>query len=147
MLNIFFGTDKENSERNVIVDASNRLDVGEFQFFQLGYVAWFGKEADIKFLEKCFFDYLLEDKTTSWARHYARQIIALDEKGKLVNNAPEYHRYDADIPQSFSRKSGIVKVFLVLFLFFLFIGIALFLVDGITPLDFLCKFPPCIWDR
>ncbi len=43
-----------------------------------------------------FRSYMLEGQVPAWARHYARRVIDLDERGELDDRDPRYHRYDAD---------------------------------------------------
>ena len=114
MLKMLFGLDQKEVENNSVVEASSLLDVGEFQIFQLGYESWYGKEGDLQYLEKCFFSYLLENKTTAWARHFARHIIVLDQKGELESHAPEYHRFDPESVRPISKTIGTVQACAIL---------------------------------
>lgn len=144
MLKIFYELgDKDNIESNLIAEASNRLDLGEFQLFQLAYEAWHGKEIPPQQLEAIFFDYLMKSKIPPWARHYARKIIAQDDAGALDYRDPLYHRFDPSSMRAESRRSGILKVAAVLFVFAVFFGVSLILLDGINKDDFPCHFPPC----
>ena len=67
---------EEDPERALVARASNILQIGEFQLIQLAYLKWHGKDLP------------------PWARHYAREILALDERGEVDANDPAYHRYD-----------------------------------------------------
>lgn len=85
---------EENPERGEIARAANLLQVGEFQLLQLAYEEWFGRSMDTRECDRLFGDYMLRDQVPHWARHYARQIIALDTAGTLEADNPAYHRYD-----------------------------------------------------
>ncbi len=111
MFKIFFELgEMDNIEKNLLAEASNRLDVGEFQFLQLGYAEWFGSELDAKSMEAVFFAYLTQDTVPHWARHYARKVIALSDEGKLDHNDPRFHRYDASSMRSQAPQAGVLKV-------------------------------------
>ena len=144
MLKIFYELDEmDNIESNLLAEASNRLDVGEFQLFQLSYEAWHGSELPSQQLEAVFFDYLMKDKVPPWARHYARNIIEMYDAGSLDYRDPLYHRYDARSMRAESRPSGILKITAVILVFVAFIGLSMFLLHGIEVDDFPCHFPPC----
>ena len=144
MLKIFYDLDEmDNIESNILAEAANRLDVGEFQIFQLAYEAWYGGELDPQRLEAIFFDYLINNMIPPRARHYARNIIAQDDAGELDYRDPNYHRFDAKSMSVNSKRAGwliIGTVFLVVIAFF---GSIMFLLQGKSYDDFPCQFPPC----
>lgn len=144
MLKIFYELgEMDNIESNLIAEASNRLDVGEFQLFQLSYVAWHGSELEPQRMEAVFFDYLMKDEVPHWARHYARNIIEQDDAGELDYRDPHYHRFNVKSMRTDSKGSGLVKVCLVLIIFAAFIGATIILMHGQDQDDFSCNFPPC----
>ncbi|MCH8843185.1 MAG: hypothetical protein IID61_09430 [SAR324 cluster bacterium] len=125
---------------NVISEASNRLDVGEFQLFQLSYESWYGRHPAPEVIEPFFFTYLYHDKMPAWARHYARKIIELDDRGGLVGNDPSYHRFDKG-HQPPAKWIGWVVMVTTLGVVALFL-----LLMSIVGRDFVggrCMFPPC----
>lgn len=145
MLKIFFELDEmDNIEKNLLAEAANRLDVGEFQVFQLGYEAWFGSEPDEKQLERIFFDYLTHDKLPPWARHYARGIIDKYDEDELDYNNPHYHRFDAQGIQNLSTKAGLLKITAIALLVVVFLGVSIVLLQDRGKDGFPCHFPPCI---
>lgn len=86
----------ENGERVLIARAANILQVGEFQLLQLAYREWFGHDLPEAKVSQLFTSYMLHDAVPHWARHYARQIIELDDQGRLDDADPDWHRYDSD---------------------------------------------------
>lgn len=145
MLKIFYHPEESEPEnQNVVAEASNWLDVGEYQLFQLAYFAWFGEEAEPKFLESCFFDYLLKEEIPSWARHYSRDIMTRNDAGELNPIDAEYHRYDTTGSPDVSRgwKFFIIPATVVavaLYLIFIVITDPAF-----NPPQATCYFPPCL---
>lgn len=150
MLKILYRLDElDSSEHNLVADASNRLEVGEFQFFQLSFLAWYGREADTAFLERAFFGYMLENRVPHWARHYAREIIRRDDEGVLAPYAPEYHQFDRTYkppPASGHGWPRRLAVFLLLGALLALAFVALTLYTGtMVPPGVTCFFPPCSW--
>lgn len=88
--------DPEIAERMVVASAANTLGVGEFQFLQLAYWEWFGKDLPEALVARLFSDYMLRNEVPHWARHYARLILAREERGLVDETDPIYHRYDPD---------------------------------------------------
>ena len=86
----------DDPERTEIAKAANLLQIGEFQLLQLAYYSWFGEEMSPAVSDQIFRSYMIEGRVPPWVRHYARQIIAQDESGRLEDNDPAYHRYDAE---------------------------------------------------
>ena len=66
-----------------ITDATERLDAKPFQFFEIAYREWFGKEADGKGLERIFMRYLCTQAAPHWVRHFARMVQLQAERGTL----------------------------------------------------------------
>ena len=144
MLKIFYDWgDKDDIASNLVAEASNRLDVGEFQLFQLSYEAWYGEEMEPKRLETAFFGYLMKDEVPPWARHYARKIIEQDDAGNLDYRDPHYHRFDPRSMRTDSTQSGLLKVGVVLLIVVAFLGASMILMHGKSLDDFPCQFPPC----
>ena len=86
----------EMGERRVVSAAANLLQVGEFQFLQLAYRAWFDEDLPEALVARLFSSYMLHDEVPHWARHYARLILSREERGQLDENDPAFHRYDHD---------------------------------------------------
>ncbi len=134
----------DNVENNLLAEASNRLDVGEFQVFQLSYNEWHGNDLEPQRMEQLFFEYLTENKLPPWARHYARHIIDLDDQGLLEYTDSHYHRYDANSVEPVNIRTGLATVIALALFMAAFIIISVITLDrnsGDTP---RCNFPPCI---
>lgn len=97
----------EMADRMVVVAAANLIQVGEFQFLQLAYREWFGKDLPEALVAHLFSNYMLHSEVPHWARHYARLILDHDEKGQLDSNDPAFHRYDHEyrttVPRGLQR--------------------------------------------
>lgn len=135
--------DLDNIQANLMAEAANRLDVGEFQFFQLAYYSWFGTELHPKMMERAFLEYMLHDKVPPWARHFARQIIQMDENGRLDPNDASYHRYDPSSPAGAFSRRGVITVIAFLLFVFAFMYLNLTGLDIDTSKPQRCYFPPC----
>lgn len=145
MLKILYRLDDtDNIEANLVAEAANRLEVGEFQFFRLAHRDWYGRQVDAKELEPAFLEYMLHDRVPHYVRHHARNIIAQDDEGRLDPLAEQYHVFDRDLPTPKRRFSGAIHVALVLIITVVFMGLMLFtyhptfLIEGDR-----CMFPPC----
>lgn len=89
--------DKEdNPERAEVARAANLLQVGEFQLLQLAYEEWHDRPLPQALVDRLFTAYMLHNEVPHWARQYARNILHLDEQGKLDDQDPIYHKYDTD---------------------------------------------------
>lgn len=88
--------DFEERERSEVSNAANLLQVGEFQILQLAYHDWYGEDLPEGQVDPIFTDYMLYNKVPHWARHYARNILALEARNELDDMDPAYHRYDHD---------------------------------------------------
>ncbi len=97
LLQTLIRPDREESARRAeVARAANLLQVGEFQFLQLAYSAWHGREMSGELIDRLFRGYMLHDQVPYWARRYARHILALDGRGELNEEDPAWRRYDRD---------------------------------------------------
>lgn len=110
----------EMKERNQVIEAANTLQVGEFQFLQLAYRDWYGRDLPEALVDRLFTSYMLNNEVPHWARRYAREILADAEHGHYHDQDPAYHRYDADyrarVPhgtERFLRATGILVFIMV----------------------------------
>jgi hypothetical protein len=86
--------DQGDKERAVVSQASNILQVGEFQVLQLAYFEWHGEDLPETRVDGIFTDYMMRGIVPVWARHYARNILELERTGRLDYRDFSYHRYD-----------------------------------------------------
>ncbi len=94
---------EEHTQRAEVAKAANLLQVGEFQFLQLAYSEWHGREMSEELINRLFMRYMLYDQTPYWARHFAHHILGLDRQGELDEEDPAYHKYDRDYGEKLSR--------------------------------------------
>lgn len=135
--------DLDNIEANLVAEAANRLGVGEFQFFQLAYYAWYGDDIEPKRMEDEFFGYMVQDKVPPWVRQYARNIIKQDDAHEMDPTDSSYHRYDLGTPPPSYSFSGISKVAAVLLFTLLFMGGLIVTYEMNYNMSQRCFFPPC----
>lgn len=86
----------ENAERQEVGRAANILQIGEFQLLQLAYREWHDKDLPDTMTDRLFYHYMIHGEVPHWARHYARQVLRLDETGRLDSNGAQYHRFDSN---------------------------------------------------
>lgn len=85
---------QEFPERQIVTQAANLLQIGEFQLLQLAYADWFGIEMPAADADRVFRAYMYRSVVPVWARHYARRVLDLEAAGRLHADDPTYHRYD-----------------------------------------------------
>ncbi|MAN79895.1 MAG: hypothetical protein CMM77_12060 [Rhodospirillaceae bacterium] len=86
----------DNMDRREVGRAANILQIGEFQLLQLAYREWHDEDLPESQIGGLFQEYMIDGTVPHWARHFARQIIRLDERGQVDGNDARYHRYDND---------------------------------------------------
>ena len=85
---------EENPEKTLVAQASNILQVGEFQLLQLAYRDWHGEDLPESQSDLLFQAYMIRGDVPSWARHYARWVIRQDEIDMIDSRNPAFHSYD-----------------------------------------------------
>jgi hypothetical protein len=58
-----------------------------------------------------FQSFMIHGRLPPWGRHYARQILTLDDQGRLQEDDDSYHRYDKDFSRT--RLAGGSRRFIV----------------------------------
>ena len=135
----------EFPNRTIVVNAANLLEIGEFQFLQLAFAHWHGRDMRPEEASALFDSFMVRSEVPGWALLYARDICNLDQDSKLNGNDPDYHRYDVNkLPAGqLGPKAGFVAavVFLVGTL-----GGALALANQSLSGAAYCsgQFPPCV---
>ena len=87
---------EEDPEQTLIARAANVLQVGEFQFLQLAYADWHGRDMPSEMSSNLFAAYMLRNEVPAWARHFARWVLRQAEIGLIDSKDPSFHRYDND---------------------------------------------------
>ncbi len=59
----------------LVLDAANRLQIKEFDLFDLAHRWWFGRRAQPEALERVFVAYMFSRAVPPWVRHFAREIL------------------------------------------------------------------------
>ena len=85
---------EDDPERGAVIEAANILQVGEFQFLQLAYSEWAGRDIPEEDVDRYFRYFIVEGNTPAWALQHAHQIIDWDRRGLLDGNSPFHHRFD-----------------------------------------------------
>lgn len=55
--------------------AAAKLDVSEFEVFRLAHRAWFGRDGNVKSLERVFVVYMFYGQVPAWVRHQCRDMV------------------------------------------------------------------------
>ena len=71
----------------LVIDAAAHLRIGEFDLFRLAWQRWSGRDADEKALERTFVAYMFHHVVPSWARQFAREVMAAVSEGRLDRRA------------------------------------------------------------
>ena len=66
-----------------VAEAIFILNVKPFEFFQIAYRRWYGREADEKALEAIFMTSYYKQTPPVWVRHLAREVLRRAEGGRL----------------------------------------------------------------
>ena len=146
LLDVLLNPDHDEfPNRTIVVTAANLLEIGEFQFLQLAFAHWHGRDMRPDESRAIFDSFMIRSEVPGWALLYARDICKLEQDGQLIGNHPDYHRYDViKIPASrLSPRAGFTAavVFLVGTL-----GGALALANQTANQQSPCsgQFPPCV---
>ncbi|MBT3534741.1 MAG: hypothetical protein HN478_12740 [Rhodospirillaceae bacterium] len=135
----------EFPNRTIVVTAANLLEIGEFQFLQLAFAHWHGRDMRADETREIFDSFMVRSEVPGWALLYARDICNLDRVSELDGNNPDYHRYDViKTPVSrLSPKAGFLAA--VVFLAGT-LGGALALANQTANKTNPCsgQFPPCV---
>jgi hypothetical protein len=132
----------EFPNRTVVVNAANLLQVGEFQFLQLAFAHWHGREMQADEASAVFDSFMIHSDVPGWALMYARKIEQLDQANQLDDNDPDYHRYDAE-PASAKSKLNPKASFLAAVVFLVgTMAYALALANQTKQCS--GQFPPCV---
>ena len=71
------------SDPGDIIKAAEALRISEYDFFRLSFRRWSGREPDEKVLEQAFVAYMFHQTVPPWVRHLAREVLALEAKGRM----------------------------------------------------------------
>jgi hypothetical protein len=142
LLDIFLNPDKDEfPDRTVVVDAANLLQIGEFQFLQLAFAHWHGRDMRPKEADAIFESFMIYSEVPNWALMYATNINQLERDRNLDGNDPNYHRFD--VRATWSTKASPRAQFATAVVFLVgTLGGALFLANQTAACS--GQFPPCV---
>ena len=112
----------DNPKRSEIIQASNLIQVGEFQLIQLAYKSWYNEDLPENKINLIFNEYMITGIIPIWVRCYAKDIIKLDNANKLDDYNKKYHVYDhefggATISDQERKRRGIIYTLIIGFVF------------------------------
>lgn len=72
-----------STDAEAVRDAAFALKVSEFDLFRLAYRRWYGRDAEIKPLERVFAAYMFHQVVPAWVRQFCREVLAAAREGRL----------------------------------------------------------------
>lgn len=131
----------EFPNRTIVVNAANLLEVGEFQFLQLAFAHWHGRDMRSDEANAIFESFMIYSEVPGWALMYARDITQLEQTNQLDDGDPDYHRFD--VPATWSEKANPRARFITAVVFLAgTLGGAFVLANHTTACS--GQFPPCV---
>ncbi|MEE8393393.1 MAG: hypothetical protein V3R66_03545, partial [Rhodospirillales bacterium] len=82
-MNLLYNNTATPDDCREVMDAAGALGIREIDFFRLAFRRWHGRKAEEKTLERAFAGYMFRQTVPAWVRHFARQVINLQERGEL----------------------------------------------------------------
>ena len=114
----------DNPKRSLIIQASNLIQIGEFQLIQLAYKEWYKEDLPEDKINNIFNEYMVTGIIPIWVTYYAKDIIKLDKANVLDSYNKKYHIYDHEFGQHISdekqRKSR--GIFYTVLIGLIFVG-------------------------
>ena len=131
-------------KKSEIISAANLIHVGEFQFIQLAYKAWYKEDLPEGKVDKIFCEYIYRNIVPIWVSYYSRDITKLDKANILNGYNEKYHVYDHEfgskiINDNQRKRLGRRYTLIIVFVFILIHFMAI--KHAQEPADFL---PPYI---
>ena len=84
----------DNPKRSEVLNASNLLQIGEFQLIQLAYKVWYRENLPEDKINIIFNEYMVRGIIPIWVTAYATDILKLDQANVLDSYNEKYHVYD-----------------------------------------------------
>ena len=120
----------DDPKRSEILQASNLLQIGEFQLIQLAYKVWYKEDLPEDKINKIFSEYMITGIIPIWVSYYAKDILKLDQANVLDSYNEKYHVYDHEFGEyiyddKYRRRRGIqyVTIIILVFIFTHFMAI------------------------
>jgi len=122
-----------------VLNATALLDITEYQFFQLAYTRWFGRDGTDQRIESAFTGYMFHSLVPSWVRYLARHVEDCERRQCLDRDAIGVQR----LPHSRRMVHKGIRYGIILVL--VLAGLIVFVdtMVRLTGLGKYCTFPPC----
>jgi hypothetical protein len=122
-----------------VLNAAALLDITEYDLFHLAYARWHGERADEGTMEPFFVAYMFEEVVPIWARHFARLVERLSNRGTLDRRALGVHR----LPHTQQMVKRGVRYSIIIVLALMALIVLAEFAAKLMHLGERCMFPPC----
>ena len=148
-LKAFLCSDVTNKQdRAMVTSVANLLDIGEFQFLQIAFRHWYGREMHPYEQDEFFHDVFILGKTPTFLRHLSRRIYFGDVECNFHEQPSRFNIHDLNslrVNRLIDVRNFVKIISLLLGVLFVFLLLALYTVryDGHCT----TYFPPCLTDN
>lgn len=122
-----------------VLTATALLDITEWDFFNLAYNRWHGEPAAEGIMEPIFAAYMFNDVVPLWARHFARLVERLYQRGVLDRQALGVDR----LPSSAQMVSRGMRYGVAITTIMIVLVVLAEIAAQLVRLGDRCQFPPC----
>lgn len=122
-----------------VLTATALLDITEWDFFNLAYNRWHGEPAAEGIMEPIFAAYMFNDVVPLWARHFARLVERLYQRGVLDRQALGIDR----LPSSAQMVSRGMRYGVAITTVMIVLVVLAEFAAQLVRLGDRCQFPPC----
>ncbi len=122
-----------------VLTATALLDITEWDFFNLAYNRWHGEPAAEGIMEPIFAAYMFNDVVPLWARHFARLVERLYQRGVLDRQALGIDR----LPSSAQMVSRGMRYGVAITTIMIVLVVLAEFAAQLVRLGDRCQFPPC----
>ncbi len=122
-----------------VLTATALLDITEWDFFNLAYNRWHGEPAAEGIMEPIFAAYMFNDVVPLWARHFARLVERLYQRGVLDRQALGVDR----LPSSAQMVSRGMRYGVAITTVMIVLVVLAEFAAQLVRLGDRCQFPPC----
>lgn len=98
-MNVFWlPDDPDTADLGNVIEAAEALGISEYDFFQLAFRLWNGREPRRVVLEKAFGDYMFHQTVPPAVRHLAREVLSRETDGTLNAARLGAQKYQRRLP-------------------------------------------------
>lgn len=118
-LSLHSAKQNDHAQRDIdnVVFSAKVLQISEFEFFQIAYAQWYGREIRESNLEYVFVEYMFEGTIPHYVRDLARKVFLLFHQGVLD---PKKFNIDRPKPAPELRSAGIGYMIMLLIVLVIF---------------------------